>query len=361
MGYGVLQEKLRYYKKKVYDQKQLIAVSQAFHSELQGERLLKSILEISMVHARTGESALFIAQTASNSIEEIRSFTLAEECGELFVNPNRQPTEKLTITDELYHCLVNSGDKRTLSSLLRLFPTNRELQRFKRAGVEIVFPLRGSGRLNGLMLLGQKLNQSRYSRREIEFLSDMSVLGGIALDNHRLYEQLTVDSLTGLKNRSFFDHRMLSFWEAARSGLGSFQLLLADVDHFKQINDTHGHCVGDEVLRQVGKLLLGRVVGDERLTSCRYGGEEFGLIYQGDDHDQALHLAESLRRDVENIGSVDGLRLPSITISIGISGYDAVLDGKSHQGMIERADRALYHCKRNGRNRVKICNGNLSN
>ena len=121
-------------------------------------------------------------------------------------------------------------------------------------------------------------------------------------------------------------------------------LLMLDIDHFKQINDTYGHQTGDAVLRAVGRRLGETVrVGD---VVARYGGEEFAIVMPNADTEDAVVLADRILRAVEQID------IP-VTVSIGVATYIRhATDGSS---LVEAADRALYESKRAGRNRTTVC------
>ncbi len=153
------------------------------------------------------------------------------------------------------------------------------------------------------------------------------------------------DSLTGLSNRRAFDDelkRRFSEWERRKTPC---TLVLLDIDFFKKFNDTHGHQVGDEVLRQVAKVLKGQ--SRDMDLPCRYGGEEFGVILPSTDAASACKVAERIRVAVEESTTVyDGKQL-KVTCSIGLSqfrpGYDV-------DQLIRRSDEGLYASKKAGRN-----------
>lgn len=162
----------------------------------------------------------------------------------------------------------------------------------------------------------------------------------------RLEREATHDALTGLYNRQFADS-FLSREVATADRLGHpLTLLIADLDHFKQVNDRFGHLVGDSVLKEVTARLGTRIRQNDLLA--RWGGEEFILALPGTDQSGAWRLAEALRRDIElhqfeTVGTM--------TLSIGLSMWCA---GESIAHWINRADHALYDAKRRGRNQVSM-------
>lgn len=175
------------------------------------------------------------------------------------------------------------------------------------------------------------------------------------LDLRQSKEQLQklalTDALTGLGNRATFD---LSIKQAAarteRSG-AKFSLLMIDLDHFKQFNDSFGHQAGDEVLRQVAKAI--RISARDSDICCRYGGEEFAVILPDTDADNARVLADRIHNQVAQVSHLLRQNQLPITVSIGISCTSRYAATNATQ-LIEEADRALYQAKDNGRNRTEI-------
>ena len=167
----------------------------------------------------------------------------------------------------------------------------------------------------------------------------------------RVREESMVDSLTGLLNRRAFDRRINDLIEAAGNDSDTFSLIVADIDHFKRINDGYGHLFGDRVIRAVGAALKSGVKGKDFVG--RYGGEEFAILLPVTPLTGAWAVAEGVRRLVAasrirrlNNDEVVG----NITISAGVALHRS---GESAQSVFERADAALYRAKRNGRNRVE--------
>ncbi|MEP0813056.1 MAG: diguanylate cyclase [bacterium] len=196
-------------------------------------------------------------------------------------------------------------------------------------------------------------HEDSFNEERLEVLSALGEQVAVALENSQLYSQMRYltmqDGLTHLYNRRFFNDQIAIECERAEAGKGDFALLLVDVDHFKLVNDELGHLTGDEVLRQVAKVLLGRTRQTDFV--CRYGGEEFAIILHNLDKRSARERAERLRKAVEaevRAGSDSGAR--AVTISIGIAHYEP---GMSQDKIIELADKGLYLAKERGRNRVE--------
>lgn len=177
-------------------------------------------------------------------------------------------------------------------------------------------------------------------------LSDMTT--GDIMRISALERDVIRDPLTGLFNRRYLDAKLDE--ETGRSCKWGTPLstLLIDLDHFKHINDTYGHAVGDQVIRHVSALLAGRVGADD--TVVRYGGEEFLILAPNRDIDECAALGERIRHDIagDPLWLTDGRELP-VTASLGAATFTV---DESPARLLKRADDALYRAKRSGRNRL---------
>jgi two-component system, cell cycle response regulator len=163
-------------------------------------------------------------------------------------------------------------------------------------------------------------------------------------------EMAITDALTGLFNRRYMESHLAMLMEQAASRGKPLTALVLDIDHFKSINDTHGHDAGDDVLREFALRIKRSIRGID--LACRYGGEEFVVIMPETDMAVGTMVAERLRRRIaaDPFAIEQGTRTIPVTISIGV----AAMRGKedSAAGVVKRADQALYKAKRDGRNRV---------
>lgn len=184
----------------------------------------------------------------------------------------------------------------------------------------------------------------------ISVSKDVSERVGTELD---LREQASRDALTRLYNRRFGEQWLQTRRDEALPG-GALSLMICDIDHFKSINDTFGHAAGDLALQVCSRIIQNSVRHSD--VAVRWGGEEFLVILPDCDLDAAAALAERIRQNL-GIEAISGIR--SLTVSIGVSTLEP---GESSAAALERADRALYQAKRNGRNRVEraVVDGPLS-
>lgn len=191
------------------------------------------------------------------------------------------------------------------------------------------------------------LSQREAAIAELESLGRTLEARRLELEaiNQRLGHEATTDPLTGLPNRRRLDEALLGTIRhgESRSHHGSFSLALLDVDHFKQINDRHGHAAGDRVLVRLAALLEATLRGDD--LAARIGGEEFALLMP---HTPMAAARSAMQRLLEAIRAHDweGLR---VTASSGLTDFRP---GDTPQTMLERADRALYAAKAAGRDRI---------
>ena len=166
-----------------------------------------------------------------------------------------------------------------------------------------------------------------------------------------------LDPLIGIYNRRYLNLKIAEEIERAQRHNFQLSMLLLDIDHFKNVNDTYGHYIGDLVLRSLGHLLLKNV--RETDIVARYGGEEIAVIAPHTSVPTAVNLAERLRQVVETSVMVpadeqEDRQAVTISVSIGVAGLDRqIVDKKS---LIERTDEALYKAKQKGRNRVVVFN-----
>ena len=157
----------------------------------------------------------------------------------------------------------------------------------------------------------------------------------------------STDPLTGASNRAVFDETLARLIDRGNAGAGEFALLFIDVDHFKSINDRHGHLVGDRVLRGLVEVLRAGVRRDD--VVARYGGEEFAVLLPTANAKVGMRSAEKLRKAVEErTWTADGNSVLRFTVSVGVAGHQA---GDTVESLVGRADAALYRAKQEGRNR----------
>jgi two-component system cell cycle response regulator len=232
-----------------------------------------------------------------------------------------------------------------------------------RSAIALPFAIEGEGERNGVFLLRRTREQPPLGPEDVAF-ADAVIGAAVAAvqrarviettraDNERLAHLATTDPLTALLNRRALTERLTREMERALRDDSSVALLLIDLDHFKRVNDTHGHLVGDAVLRDVAELLLAGARGSDFVG--RFGGEEFLIVLPDTDDDGAATFAERIRERVEahRFRGREADATLHMTTSIGVATFPAALI-ESVEDLFARADAALYRAKADGRNRVR--------
>jgi diguanylate cyclase (GGDEF)-like protein len=212
-------------------------------------------------------------------------------------------------------------------------------------------PLVENIRVIGILKLFSE-EPSAFNSDDVRLLNYLGDLCSIAVQNSILYQQtkdLAIrDGLTGLYIRRYFIERMDEEIRRAKDAGVALSFLLIDIDHFKDCNDTHGHLFGDKVLKLLGEFLRDDLRDVDIIG--RYGGEEFGVILPSTNANGARFVAERLRlsfsKHIINVNENEGIKL---TLSIGGVEY---AKGIRLMEMINKSDKALYHSKETGRNKV---------
>ncbi len=172
---------------------------------------------------------------------------------------------------------------------------------------------------------------------------------------YTLRETTLRDSLTGLHNRRFLEEYIGTLQATTKRKKQRLSIMVLDLDHFKEVNDTYGHDVGDIVLKTLAKEFASQVRTSDMVI--RFGGEEFLIILQESENYSGRQLAEKIRQSVEHMKIPIPGGVMYKTLSIGVAGYPS--DGEDIWDVIKAADLALYAAKRNGRNRVELYSNEL--
>jgi len=228
----------------------------------------------------------------------------------------------------------------------------------------LIIPMTFKGSLKGILCIGDRKTGDIYNRRDVELLQILANHIVIALENARLYELAIRDGLTKLYISRFFHQRISEEITNTVRARRQLSLLMIDLDHFKAVNDAHGHQVGDMVLKEASHIISEQVRVVDIVS--RYGGEEFAVILPETDNERAATIAERIRKRIEGTTFPRGIKG---TVSIGIStmdgkitsgeiGFDGIMSRSAMHSKVEsvkielirRADEALYAAKAGGRN-----------
>ena len=222
-----------------------------------------------------------------------------------------------------------------------------------------ILPLKRWGQLVGSLNLGSVRSDRFMPGMATNFIEWLAAVASVCLENVANNERLKhiglTDALTGVHNRRYFEQRLREEVDRALRKGSPLSCLLLDVDHFKRVNDQHGHLIGDVVLREVAEQIKDQLRLSDAMA--RYGGEEFAVLLVQTNAATARAIAERIRQTI----AAQIIRLPenknlSVTLSIGYSTLKEELRGADvdvkARELVARADHALYTAKRTGRNRV---------
>jgi diguanylate cyclase (GGDEF)-like protein len=205
-------------------------------------------------------------------------------------------------------------------------------------GVQLAVPLEGDA-------------EERAERTETceVMLQDIAKHVAVAIRTPVLHRRAIQDGLTHLYSKRYFLEQLEEEVGLARKYDRPLGLILMDIDHFKQINDTHGHLTGDRILKEISAELQKVLRGSD--SAYRYGGEELAVLMPGSDREKAAKVAERIRRRIARgrFASIDGKKM-KVTVSLGVCVFET--DMRSPQDLVARADEQLYRAKREGRNRM---------
>ena len=269
------------------------------------------------------------------------------------LTPCTPPAGRFPASQEPWSRVISGGTfiEKDLSA------TPEPLRLFRESASRMSIPLISFGQTLGVLTLHSS-EQNAFRESELQSLESVADICANSIQNAHYVERVKqlayLDGLTGIFNRRFFELRIMEEIERARRYGTGMAVIMADIDQFKRLNDEFGHLLGDEVLRQVSSLFHQQLRKID--VVCRYGGEEFAILLTQITAQQAIAIAEKLRRMVESFQFPGVPR--TITISAGVAAFPT--HGKTRDDMIRAADSGLYAAKQAGRNRICVASLALS-
>ena len=204
-------------------------------------------------------------------------------------------------------------------------------------------------KLTALQQESQEQLESRVQERTLELNIALQELEEV---NQELKEKTTLDELSGLYNRRYYDQKILAEFRRSRRNLTPLSLVMVDIDHFKNVNDNYGHLIGDKFIVEVAKMIMS-LLRRSTDVGCRYGGEEFCLILPETDEKGALALAEEICDSMRQQSIIINDMAIKLTVSCGVTTYQQEKD-VTPEIIFESVDKALYKAKQAGRDQVQV-------
>lgn len=344
------------YEKQIFDLHQLLEISKSLNSTLDYNILMDSILLICMGQMHVLKIGVFTKKAIDHDffslhrnykgfeIEANTEYTIPEKSGLISYFENEwKAKEKYKKKDKIL-CY-------TMPELLDKIEEVSDLKIFTLLEPTLIVPLIAKEKVNGIIIIGDRIDGVDFQKEEKVFLTNIALFAAIAVHNAFLFEMTTTDMMTKLKLRHFFFANLIAQQDKSLKEDIPLSVIMADIDHFKNLNDTYGHTFGDLVLKRISAVVREHIRQID--IAARYGGEEFVILLPQADKNEAFTVAERVRKAVEAERFINGDTEVKSTISLGVAQFDKLRD-LSSDNLIERADQALYVSKDSGRNQSTI-------
>jgi diguanylate cyclase (GGDEF)-like protein len=327
--------------KQIYDLKELFEISKSLNSTLDFTILIDSLLLICMAQLKVLKVGLFVRKHLDSEEFSLHRNYTGFDIDHTLTYAIPENHELVKLFNRKYNCYTLDSIRDETISLEGLDP-------IVNLNPSLLVPLQAQGKINGIILLGERIDEDEFDSYEKEYILNMATLASIAINNASLFEMATTDMMTKLKLRHYL-YTILNEWLENVRLSRDFSMLMFDIDFFKQVNDTYGHTCGDMILKYVAQVFLDNIRSSD--VAARYGGEEFIILIAHPGKNMAMEIAERIRKTIETNEIIYKGQPIRITISCGVTCYERNLDF-SADIMIDRVDRALYQSKQTGRNRV---------
>ncbi len=336
--------------KSLYNISILYNISQAVNFIDDLKRLLQVILSKALVTLEAEKGSLMLYDYTSNSLQVKVVYGLADKRVEENINNGLIQCSKIKAGEGVAGT-VFLEKKAIITNLGSNDPRFVQKDGLTNTQSLLCVPLIAKGEAIGVINISNKKNNKLFNQKDLEFMTSLSNQAAIAIDNAKLYELATKDGLTKLYIYRHFYTLLENEIRRCSRYKHKMSLLMLDIDNFKRVNDTYGHLVGDQILRELSNEISQTVRKID--IPARYGGEEFIVILPETTKEDAVIIAERLRNNISKIkvkAKEDVIISP--TTSIGVCQYP--MDGEEAKTLINSADTALYHSKNNGKNVVSI-------
>ena len=336
-------------KRKVYDLHNLVEASNEIYSILNFRQLINSALLT--VIGQVGVQSAFVLMYDQSK----RSYSQAFQKG--FKVKEIQKL-KFKVDSPLVKYFTRHNTPVFVEKLAKLKEFKSYVDKLEELDLFILAPIIYAERVQGIIATGEKLYSSEFTQTDFELFHVLVNIISISIENALHYEAVKnlslTDEMTKLHNYRSFIARLREEINRAKRNKSKVSLVILDIDHFKNYNDTLGHQAGDEALREVGKVLR-QTVRDEDIVS-RYGGEEFCIIFPGIEKIGIQNLGERIRKRMEKHKFYKEKVQPHSRLTVSLGGATYPDDARDMNELIQKADEALYQAKNLGRNKMIIYN-----
>jgi diguanylate cyclase (GGDEF)-like protein len=333
--------------RKMYEISTLYTVSNSINFQSDSEQILEVIMDktISALYAERGSIMLLNDDTDELEIKIVRGFK-----GEVKKRIGLKSGEGIAgkVYERGLGIMVNKGsDDERFKQFQEYIADTKNIQSM------ICVPLKVKDRAIGVINIVNRVSHGKeFNNDDLNLANALATHAAMAIENAKLYELSITDGMTKLFIHRFFQIRLSEEMVRARRYSSKLSLIMFDIDHFKNFNDTYGHQIGDEVLIGVANILK-KAVRQEVDVAARYGGEEFTVIAPETDAPDAFIVSERIRKAIEaaEFPGPDN-QILKVKVSLGISTFPTHAEEKME--LIRKADTALYFSKENGRNQSTI-------
>ncbi|MBF0409844.1 MAG: diguanylate cyclase [Candidatus Riflebacteria bacterium] len=340
--------------RKIFEIETLFKASQTMNFQNDTDKLIKQILEMACKALKSERASIMLQTDGKDELSTKIVYGAQTDT----TTPATITTIKAgegvagTVFKTGTSIIVNDGAN---DPLFKSYETSTNFEHLIRNLISV--PLKARERATGVINVTNKLDPVGFNSDDQRLLEALAQQAAMAVEHARLYELAITDGLTKLFIHRYFQARLEEEILRAKRYHTTVSLILMDIDHFKKFNDTYGHQQGDIVLVEVAKLVK-QTLRETIDIPARYGGEEFTVILPETDASGAQLVAERLRRIIESYDFPGQGKPLKVTISLGIATFP---DHASNRPMlIKKADMALYHCKKRGRNCSTIFNDTIT-
>ena len=334
------------YEKRLYDLQQLLEVARSLCSTLDYPTLIESILYTCMCQMRVLGAGIFVLDDF-----ETEAFCLSNNYTGMDLDS--QIDYRIPMTSPVVSILNEKERVFTIRDIQKKIP-QEDLEQIYSLKPSLIVPLFQKNRMNGILLLGERMDLgggTAFDDYDIKQILSIASLASMAINNAALLERSSTDMMTKLKLKYYFFNQLTDRLDLAVAQNLPVGVIMFDIDHFKNFNDTYGHACGDYVLTTVAKIIKNSIRSQD--MASRYGGEEFTVMLPNTLKEDSLQVAERIRSSIENAYfNYEGQQV-RVTISGGVSVFDNTENPvSSAKEFVEQADKALYVSKTSGRNRI---------